>query len=84
MIGADVSHAQPNSVAPSVAAIVGSMDQTCSIYGSAITVQPSRLEVIARLEEMVLKLLRQFLKRNGVPPERIASLARLPRLLDDR
>ncbi|BGP26544.1 hypothetical protein JCM10295v2_005497 [Rhodotorula toruloides] len=29
------------------------------------TVQPSRLEVIARLEEMVLKLLRQFLKRNG-------------------
>ncbi|BGP10139.1 hypothetical protein JCM10049v2_006022 [Rhodotorula toruloides] len=65
VIGADVSHAQPNSVAPSVAAIVGSMDQTCSIYGSAITVQPSRLEVIARLEEMVLKLLRQFLKRNG-------------------
>ncbi|GAA5986024.1 hypothetical protein JCM10908_006374 [Rhodotorula pacifica] len=69
--GGDVSHASPGSPNPSVAAVVGSMDPTASIYGSAITVQPSRLELIARLEEMMLKLLRQFFERNKVLPERI-------------
>ncbi|GAA5863732.1 hypothetical protein JCM3774_001234 [Rhodotorula dairenensis] len=69
--GGDVSHASPGSPNPSVAAVVGSMDPTASVYGSAITVQPSRLELIARLEEMMLKLLRQFYERNRVLPERI-------------
>ncbi|GAA5840592.1 hypothetical protein JCM9279_007374 [Rhodotorula babjevae] len=74
VLGGDVSHASPGSLAPSVASIVASMDHTCSIYGSAITVQPSRLEVIARVEEMLLKLLDQFTKRNGIKPERLIFL----------
>ncbi|POY69894.1 hypothetical protein BMF94_7105, partial [Rhodotorula taiwanensis] len=69
--GGDVSHASPGSPNPSVAAVVGTLDPTASIYGTAITVQPSRLELIARLEEMMLKLLKQFWERNGCLPEQI-------------
>ncbi|BGP42098.1 hypothetical protein JCM10449v2_006100 [Rhodotorula kratochvilovae] len=74
VLGGDVSHASPGSLAPSVASIVGSMDASCSTYGSAITVQPSRLEIIARAEEMVLKLLKQFHAKHGFPPERLIFL----------
>lgn len=94
VFGADVSHASPGSLAPSVAALVGSLDavrlalshklldnklnivreQTCSIYGSAITIQPSRLEVVACMNEMVIKLLKQFEDKHGLLPERLITL----------
>jgi hypothetical protein len=72
--GGDVSHASPGSPNPSVAAVVGSMDPTASIFGTAITVQPSRLELIAQLEAMMVKLLRQFYAKNHILPERIVCL----------
>ncbi|GJN92536.1 hypothetical protein Rhopal_005566-T1 [Rhodotorula paludigena] len=74
VLGADVSHASPGSLAPSVAALVGSLDATCSIYGSAITIQPSRLEVVACMNEMVIKLLKQFEDKHGLLPERLIML----------
>lgn len=69
--GGDVSHASPGTPNPSVAAVVGSMDPTASIFDTAITVQPSRLELIAQLEAMMIKLLRQFYTKNHILPERI-------------
>ncbi|GAA5856915.1 hypothetical protein JCM8547_008462 [Rhodosporidiobolus lusitaniae] len=74
LIGADISHAMPNSLNPSVAAIVGSMDQRATVYGSAMSVQHSRLEIIANLEKMVIRLLTQFTKRHNQPPARIIFL----------
>ncbi|GAA6010641.1 hypothetical protein JCM10207_007779 [Rhodosporidiobolus poonsookiae] len=71
LIGADVSHASPGSLAPSVASLVGSVNERATAYLTAIAVQPSRVEVIVNLEAMVLKLLYGFLKKNGTPPERL-------------
>lgn len=51
--GADVTHPSPGSLAPSIAAVVGSMNRQITIYGTAIRVQSSRLEVIAPLADMV-------------------------------
>ncbi|BGP18411.1 hypothetical protein JCM10213v2_006477 [Rhodosporidiobolus nylandii] len=70
-IGADVSHANPGSMAPSVAALVGSMDDRATLYSTAISIQTSRLEIMSKLEEMVVKLLDKFLEKNCIPPERI-------------
>ncbi|GAA5840147.1 hypothetical protein JCM11251_000616 [Rhodosporidiobolus azoricus] len=71
IVGLDISHASPGSVAPSVAALVASTDERATVYGSAISVQPSRLEVASRLEEMMLKVLAQFTQKHGYPPQRI-------------
>ncbi|GAA6043318.1 hypothetical protein JCM8097_001182 [Rhodosporidiobolus ruineniae] len=71
LIGIDVSQAAPKSLAPFVAAAVGSMDEHATVYGTAITVQHSRLEIVAHLEKMVLKLIRQFCRKHNMPPERI-------------
>ncbi|GAA5908466.1 hypothetical protein JCM6882_001274, partial [Rhodosporidiobolus microsporus] len=71
IVGLDISHASPGSIAPSVAALVGSMDERATVYGSAISVQPSRLEVCAHLEEMMLKVLGQFTEKHNQPPQRI-------------
>lgn len=59
ILGADVYHPAPGSFAPSIAAVVGSVNKEVSLYASAISVQPSRVEMIQDLGDMVMKLLKQ-------------------------
>lgn len=39
LFGADVSHPSPGSLAPSISAVVGTMDSKASMYGTAMRVQ---------------------------------------------
>lgn len=71
VLGADVTHPSPGSLSPSIASVVGSMDSKCTLYGTSIRVQSSRIEVIAQMDEMVLQLLQQFHKRLNVRPQRL-------------
>jgi eukaryotic translation initiation factor 2C len=67
VFGADVTHQPPGSLAPSIAAVVGTMDKNCAVYGSSIKLQNSRKEVIVNLDGMVLSLLKQHIATNGRP-----------------
>jgi len=75
VIGADVSHptgAGARASAPSIAAVVGSLDMHCSKYAAKIMMQDSRVEIIAALDEAVAGLLLEFYKKTGgKKPERI-------------
>ncbi|BGP40312.1 hypothetical protein JCM10449v2_004272 [Rhodotorula kratochvilovae] len=74
ILSGSVSHAPVGSLALLVALIMGSMDTIYSTYGSAVTVHPARFEIVARAEEMALKLLKQYHTKNGVPPDRLIFL----------
>lgn len=39
IFGADVTHPSPGSLAPSISAVVGSMDAKVTLYGTSIRVQ---------------------------------------------
>ncbi|SCZ91253.1 BZ3500_MvSof-1268-A1-R1_Chr1-2g01288 [Microbotryum saponariae] len=71
IIGADVTHPGPGSFAPSIAAVVATMNREFTNYGSRIHVQSSRVELISDLEGMMMELLRQFHSTNRVPPARL-------------
>ncbi|SCV71313.1 BQ2448_2901 [Microbotryum intermedium] len=71
IIGADVTHPGPGSFAPSIAAVVATMNREFTNYGSRIHVQGSRVELISDLEGMMMDLLRQFHSMNRVPPARL-------------
>ena len=47
IIGADVSHAAPGSIAPSFAAMTMSLDPYCSRYAAAVQTNGQRVEIIA-------------------------------------
>lgn len=47
IIGADVSHAAPGSLAPSFAAMTMSLDSYCSRYAAAVQTNGHRVEMIA-------------------------------------
>ena len=47
IIGADVSHAAPGSLAPSFAAMTMSLDTYCSRYAAAVQTNGQRVEIIA-------------------------------------
>lgn len=51
--GADVSHPSPGVQRPSVAGLVGSVDEEASRYVSTCTAQMPRLEIIADLKNMM-------------------------------
>ncbi|ORY67956.1 Piwi domain-domain-containing protein [Leucosporidium creatinivorum] len=71
IFGADVSHPAPGSFAPSVAALVGTINPEFTNYGSSIRIQPSRVECIAEIGAMVQDLLKQFHKSVKVKPQRL-------------
>lgn len=58
-------------MAPSIAAVVGSMDSKASLYGTSIRVQSSRVEVIAHLDQMTSALIKQFETKLRVRPQRL-------------
>jgi eukaryotic translation initiation factor 2C len=71
VFGADVTHPSPGARAPSIAAVVGSLDRWATQYSATISLQSSRQEEIADLKNMVKDLLLRF--RSGAPcfPQRI-------------
>ncbi|KAG0274373.1 hypothetical protein BGZ95_009860 [Linnemannia exigua] len=61
IFGADVNHPAPgDTLRPSIAAVVASVDSKCAKYATAIRTQEARLETIQDLEGMVIELLRAF------------------------
>ncbi|XP_022646042.1 protein argonaute-2-like [Varroa destructor] len=68
VLGADVTHPSPGDMNPSIAAVVGSINNDSSKYCTEISVQCSessnRIEYIINLREIVLKLLKAYVKRN--------------------
>ncbi|BGP49224.1 hypothetical protein JCM10450v2_005107 [Rhodotorula kratochvilovae] len=71
VFGADVTHPGPGSMAPSVAAVVASIDSKITRYGTRMQTQRSRQEVIADLAEMVESLIRQFRAETKAVPQRL-------------
>lgn len=72
LLGIDVSHPEPGSDKPSMAAIVASMDGKLSQYCAHLSAQTSRQEMVSGLEDAVVKLLETFRARNrNVFPETI-------------
>lgn len=71
IIGADVSHAGPGSMAPSVASVVASTDLYGAQYTARMEIQRSRQEIIEKLEDMVFSCLEVFYKRNNTVPQRL-------------
>ena len=63
--GADVTHPDAGSTDPSLAAVIGSLDYSCSLYGAKILQQRGGVEIMTELEFAVRDLLLDFLERNN-------------------
>ncbi|KAK0502821.1 Piwi domain-containing protein [Armillaria luteobubalina] len=70
IMGADVSHAGPQTFRPSIASLVWSRDHYASQYVASTRVQHPRTEGIVELKEMVKSAVLLFGSRNP-PPQRI-------------
>ncbi|EIW85395.1 Piwi-domain-containing protein [Coniophora puteana RWD-64-598 SS2] len=72
VIGGDVSHPGPgDNSRPSIAALVASYDENACRYVADIRPQRSRVEIIQEMEAMTIKMLDNFVQKNGIPPKRI-------------
>ncbi|KAJ7632788.1 argonaute-like protein [Roridomyces roridus] len=73
IMGTDVSHPSPGSNRPSIASLVWSTNPEATSYVAYTSVQPSRVEIIQELKEMVKRALRDFANhpRNPRPPKTI-------------
>ena len=67
IIGADVSHGAPGSLAPSMAAMTVSMDATCTRYAAACETNGHRAEMIAtrNLEDMMRPMFLRWAENIG-------------------
>eukprot|EP00795_Rhopilema_esculentum_P001647 gene1647-16114_t len=71
-LGADVTHPAPSETSrPSIAAVVGSLDEFATKYAARVDVQGHRKEIIANLQGMTKELLIEFKRATGYEPERI-------------
>ncbi|MCJ1285782.1 hypothetical protein MMC26_005123 [Xylographa opegraphella] len=68
IVGADVSHASPGSLQPSMAALTCSMDKTCCRYAAACESNGHRVEMVTQfnLEDMLTPLFRQWMSEVGM------------------
>ncbi|KAG0302454.1 Eukaryotic translation initiation factor 2C [Dissophora globulifera] len=72
VLGGDVSHPPPgDTTRPSIAALVGSMDDKMARFAATVRVQTARTETIADLADMTIELLKTFYQTCGAKPERI-------------
>jgi len=72
IFGADVTHAATDDeTAPSIAAVVATVDQYASRYESCFSVQGNRVEMLTTLKNMAANLLIKFYKNTKRKPERI-------------
>ncbi|KAJ3051450.1 hypothetical protein HK097_007536 [Rhizophlyctis rosea] len=65
LLGADVTHSHAGSSAPSVAAVVSSVDRAATKYATYLRAQQSRVEIIQDLKAIVLEALKTFAKANN-------------------
>ena len=68
IVGADVSHASPGSLQPSMAALTCSMDKTGCRYAAACESNGHRVEMVTQfnLEDMLTPLFRQWMSEVGM------------------
>lgn len=71
LVGIDVSHPEPGSDKPSLAAVVGSMDGRANQYMAHMSAQASRDEMVSNLEDAMVALLNAFKAKNKKFPEKI-------------
>lgn len=71
LVGIDVSHPEPGSTKPSMAAVVGSMDGRASQYAAYLTTLMSKQEMVSTLQDAMLQLLTVFKQRNNKLPATI-------------
>ncbi|KZT61284.1 Piwi-domain-containing protein [Calocera cornea HHB12733] len=79
IFGADTSHPGPEDrEKPTIAAVVSSVDETGTRYRATVGVQPSRVEIIGDLKQMVVNAIKAFQgyqasveKRLNVVPTRV-------------
>jgi len=73
IFGADVTHPGPGSFpdAPSVAAVVASVDDYGVEYRPSLSIQTGRTEMITELSKMVKERLQDYTERNMKKPRRI-------------
>jgi eukaryotic translation initiation factor 2C len=81
VMGADVAHPAPGSIGrPSYTGLVANLDSNSAKYVATTTVQTSRQEMIDKLEEMSVELLRMYMNyriqaekksQAAAPPKRI-------------
>jgi eukaryotic translation initiation factor 2C len=73
-LGADVTHPSPqgfNKDQPSIAAVVGSIDNMMCKYACQVRCQKHKQEIIAELQTMVRELLLEYKRRTKSAPTRI-------------
>ncbi|KAF8514872.1 argonaute-like protein [Hysterangium stoloniferum] len=70
IIGADVSHAAPDSDRPSVTGLVSSVDQYFSRYVASTKIQTARQEIISELGDMANRVSRNVSFSTGACPSR--------------
>eukprot|EP00118_Oscarella_pearsei_P021620 m.243367 g.243367 ORF g.243367 m.243367 type:complete len:902 (+) comp40238_c0_seq13:76-2781(+) len=70
-LGADVSHPGARDDRPSVAAVVGSINEHATEYRAKVCVQRSREEVILGMEDMAKALLLDFYRATRCKPNKI-------------
>lgn len=71
VVGADVTHTHPGSGAPSIVAVVCSVDPQVSVYHTYIRAQDARQEIINDTKDIMTEALQNFRKKNDRFPERI-------------
>ncbi|KAI9101129.1 Piwi domain-containing protein [Phlyctochytrium arcticum] len=71
IVGADVTHAAPGSGAPSVAAVVTSLDAQATRYRTFLSAQGSRVEIVQDLERIMTEAVESFKAAVGTFPQRL-------------
>lgn len=73
LVGIDATHPSPGSSdnAPTIVAMVASVDSEFSQYPCSLRIQTGKKEMVEALTEMMVERLRLYEKKNGRLPERI-------------
>ncbi|KAG8683770.1 hypothetical protein FRC11_013096 [Ceratobasidium sp. 423] len=73
MIGSDVTHPSPGSArgTPSIAAVVGSVDNLFGQFPASLRLQESKKEMITDLTNMMIERLNAYKAKNNALPSRI-------------
>ncbi|KAF8603355.1 argonaute-like protein [Ceratobasidium sp. AG-I] len=73
LVGSDVTHPSPGTArgTPSIAAVVGSVDDKFGLFPASMRLQESKKEMITDLTDMMIERLSTFKARNNVLPQRI-------------
>jgi len=73
LVGSDVTHPSPGSArgTPSIAAVVGSVDNMFGLFPASMRLQESKKEMITDLTDMMVERLNSFKMKNNALPQRI-------------